>query len=81
MNGKCDHASGVFFEFVEAIHSREIKEGVLDKDSFNNEIGNGIRHEFTCNKCGKFVRWTPGGKIPKWLEDLMIKAYNPNARF
>ncbi len=72
---RCKHQTGSFFEIIEATHQRDIENGVLDPDSFNNEYEGCIAHEYHCKQCGKSWRWTYRPR-QKWLEILFLNAYS-----
>lgn len=71
---RCKHQTGVFFESIEACHERQVIDGILDPDSFNNEYGNGLHHSYECALCKKRWLWKSEPK-QKWLQKLFISAY------
>jgi hypothetical protein len=73
----CKHQTGSFFETIEAIHERQVIDGKLDRDSFNNEYGNGLGHHYVCANCGKKWWWTLNPRA-KWLKELFENAYTEN---
>ena len=74
---RCKHQTGSFFESIEATHERQVVDGKLDPDSFNNEYGNGLYHSYECKLCGKHWRWIYKPR-QKWLDDLFTAAYSKN---
>lgn len=70
---KCDHLTGTFVELILGTHSRQVENGVLDVDSFNNEYDGGLGHEYHC-KCGKTWKWRYRPR-QKWLDELFTNAY------
>ena len=74
---RCKHQTGSFFESIEACHERQVINGKLDPDSFNNEYGNGLHHAYECKLCGKRWWWKLNPR-QKWLQELFIEAYSEN---
>lgn len=72
---KCDHLTGTFVELILGTHTRQVQNGVLDPDSFNNDYDGGLGHEYHCT-CGKAWKWRYRPR-EKWLDKLFTNAYNP----
>lgn len=73
---RCKHQTGVFYEVIEATHSRIIEDGVLDRESYNNDYGDLIYHKFRCSNCNRLWKWKIK-PVDKWLQELFLAAY-PN---
>jgi hypothetical protein len=67
MAKRCRHRNGVFTEVSQALHLRDVRDGVMESEG-ENQIGPIVGHVFTCGECGKrfWVKWNS----PKWLMRL-----------
>jgi hypothetical protein len=67
-NGKrCKHLNGILDEHLDATHTRDIENGVVDKIGYN-EPGNLTHYEFTCSDCNKTFKWKSFFNCPKWAK-------------
>ena len=74
MPKRCKHLTGQFIECIIGTHMRNVENGVLDRDSFNNEYDGLLHHEYVCQLCGNTWKWKSKPR-QKWLSDLFINAY------
>jgi len=70
----CKHQNGYLNEYMTAVHSRRVVDGVVEKTGLN-EIGNITHYEYRCNECDKVWRLNTLDpnltRMPPWLSAIV----------
>lgn len=69
MKVRCKHQNGTLFEWVEAAHTRLVRDGTMEEDGYN-ELGNITSYEYQCDECGRHWKYPATPARPVWLRRI-----------